>query len=79
MASEHDSPTRPDALFSAIIFGPLIMVGLLVLLAFWLAMLEAYSWLSRRIQEWRARRGIAHTRAPSTGNVMVENGMIEEP
>ena len=72
MASEHDSPVHVSTWFRAIIFAPLIVVGLLVLLASWLAVLSLFSWLSAKFQEYRARRRTDDALTPPE-----ENGMVE--
>lgn len=77
MASEHDSAVHLVNFFNAIIFAPSCVVGLLVLLAFWLAILDAFSWLSYKFHEYRARRRIDDALAPDRENGMVENHDIE--
>ena len=78
MASEHDSPVHVSIWFRAIIFAPLIVVGLLVLLASWLAILSLFSWLSSNFQEYRARRRIDDALAPPEENGMVETRHVEK-
>ena len=77
MASEHDPPVHVSSSFRAIIFAPLIVVGLLVLLASWLAILSLFSWLSSHFQEYRARRRIDDALAPTEENGMVETRHVE--
>ena len=77
MASEQDSPAAVSISFRALIFAPLIVVGLLVLLASWLAILSFFSWLSSKFQEYRARRRIDNALAPSKENDMVETRHVE--
>ena len=90
MASEHDSDV-PNDFFKFFTFGPLIVVGLLILLASLLTILDALSWLSNKLREYRARRGTDDALAQNMENGMVENrvesrvenrvvedGMIEE-
>lgn len=77
MASEHDSPVHVRISFRALIFAPLIVVGLLVLLASWLAILSLFSWLSSKIQEYRARRRIDDALARTEENDMVETRHVE--
>ncbi|KAM0805274.1 hypothetical protein BDR22DRAFT_884814 [Usnea florida] len=77
MASEHDSPVHVSSLFRVIIFAPLIVVGLLVLLASWLAILNLFSWLSSNFQEYRAQRRIDDDLAPTEENGMVETRHVE--
>ena len=86
MASEHDAD-GPTNLFKAIVFAPLIVVGLLLLLLFWLTILDATSWLSNKLRDYRARRDTDDTPAQDMESGMVEsreaesqaveNGMIE--
>ena len=78
MASEHDSSVHVSSLFRVIIFAPLIVVGLLVLLACWLAILNLFSWLSSNFQEYRARRRIDDALAPTEENGMVETRHVEK-
>ena len=77
MASDHDSPAHVSISFRAIVFAPLIVVGLLVLLASWLAILSLFSWLSSKFQEYRARRRIDDALAPIEENDMVETRHVE--
>ena len=77
MASEHDSPVHVSSLVRAIVFAPLIVVGLLVLLASWFAILSLFSWLSSSFQEYRARRRIDDAFAPTEENGMVETRHVE--
>lgn len=74
MASEHDSAVL-NSVSEAIIFAPFIVVGVLILLASALAILEAWSWLSYKFHEYRARRVIDDALAQNMENGMVENGM----
>ena len=78
MASEHDSPVQVSNLFRVIIFAPLIVVGLLVLLASWLAILSLFSWLSSNFQEYRARRRIDDALAPTEEIGIVETRHVEK-
>lgn len=77
MASEHDFAVLLITVFKAIIFAPLVVVGLLILLASWLAFLDALSWSLYQIHEYRARRAINDAVAQNMDDSMVENGMIE--
>ncbi|KAL9066269.1 MAG: hypothetical protein Q9161_007645 [Pseudevernia consocians] len=72
MASEHDSDV-PNDFFKFFTFGPLIVVGLLILLASLLTILDALSWLSNKLREYRARRGTDDALAQNMENGMVEN------
>lgn len=76
MASEHDSPDL-ITFFDATIFVPVIVVVVLILLAVWL--LDAWSWLSYKVHEYRARRRMDATLAENVENAIVENGTIELP
>ncbi len=76
MASEHDAD-GPTNIFKAIVFAPLIVFGLLILLLFWLAILDASSWLSNKLREYRARRGTDDTSAQNMESGMVESRAVE--
>lgn len=77
MNSEQDPSVFLTNFFKAIIFFSLIVVGLLVLLAFWLAIPDALSWLSYKLHELRMRRGIGDALAQNMENGMVENRVVE--
>ncbi|CAF9932150.1 MAG: hypothetical protein ALECFALPRED_005225 [Alectoria fallacina] len=74
MASEQDSAVRFITVFEAITFAPLVMVGLLILLAAWLAILEAFSWFWYKLHEYRARQALGHALAQNMDNGSVESG-----
>ncbi len=76
MGSEHDAD-GPTNLFKAIVFAPLIVVGLLILLLFWLTILDASSWLSNKFRECRARRGTDDTPAQNMESGMIESRAVE--
>lgn len=71
MASEHDADV-PNNFFKSITFAPLIVVGLLILLASSLTILDLLSWLSNKLRRYRARRGTDDALAQN-----MENGMVE--
>ncbi|KAF6231337.1 hypothetical protein HO173_010480 [Letharia columbiana] len=77
MNSEQDPSVFLTNFFKAIIFFSLIVVGLLVLLAFSLAVPDALSWLSYKLHELRMRRGIGDALAQDMENSMVENRVVE--
>lgn len=77
MASEQDSAVSFITVFEAITFAPLVVVGLLILLAAWLAILEAFSWLLYKLHEYRARRAVGHALAQNMDNGRVENGIVK--
>ena len=82
MASDHDS-AAVFTTFQAIVFVPSMVVGLLILLASWLTILDALASLSNKFHEYRARQGINHVPAQSTEsgveNGVAGNGMFESP
>lgn len=77
MVSEHDSATLASSVFKAIVFAPLVVVGVLILLASWMAILEAWSWLLYKFHQYRARRAIDGAAARNMDSGMAENGMPE--
>lgn len=77
MAYEHDHAILFIRFLKAITFAPLTVVGLLILLASGLALLDAWSWLSYQLHEYRARRRNDDALAQSVENGMVENRMVE--
>lgn len=77
MASEPEPSVQLINVSNAIIFAPLIVVGVLVLLASWLKILDLWSWLSDKVEEYRARRGNDDAHAPNVENGMVENRVVE--
>lgn len=64
-------------IFKAITFAPLIVVGLIILITFGLALLDAWSWLSYQLHEYRAERRIDDALAHSVENGMVDNRVLE--
>ena len=82
MSPEHEFTTFVAAFFRAMSFGPLIVVGVVIVFAFWLKILDALSWLLHNFHEYRARRSAENVLAPDLANGIVEdhvveNGMIE--
>ena len=77
MPSEHDSSVALVTFFRAFTSGPLIVVGVIILLASWLKILDALAWLSTKIAEYRARRSAENALARSMENGMVENRVVE--
>lgn len=73
MASEPEPSVQLINVFYVIIFGSLIGVVAIVLLAVWLKSLEFGPWLSEKVQEYRARRGIDDAHAQSGEHGMVES------
>lgn len=76
MASEHNTAVLDVTFFKAITFAPLIMVGVLILLASWLTILDALAWLLNSLHDYRARRGIDDALAQNMENGMVENRVV---
>lgn len=77
MASEPEPSVQLNNVFNIIIFGSIIVVGVLVVLASLLKILDLWWWLSNRLQEYRARPSIDDVRAPNVGDGMVENDGFE--
>ena len=77
MSPEHKFTTIVVAFFKAMSFGPLIVVGVVIVLASWLKILDALSWFLHSFHEYRARRSAEIILVPDLENGIVENGMIE--
>lgn len=77
MPSEQDSSVALVTFFGAFTSGPLTAVGVIILLASWLKILDALAWLSTKIAEYRARRSAENALARSMENGMVENRVVE--
>ena len=77
MPSEQDSTVPLVTFFRALTSGPLLVVGVVILLALWLKFLDALAWLSTKLAEYRARRSAQNTLAQSMENGMVENRVVD--
>ena len=77
MPSEQDSSVALVTFFGAFTSGPLTVVGVIILLASWLKILDVLAWLFTKIAEYRARRSAENALARSMENGMVENRVVE--
>ena len=73
MASEPEPFVQLSNVFTAIISVIFLVVGAIFLLAVWLKILDFWSWSSKKVREYRARRGINDAHAQNVENSMVEN------
>ena len=78
MSPEHEFTTFVVAFFRAMSFGPLIVVGVVIVIASWLKILDALSWLLHNLHEYRARRSAEIVLAPNLESGIVEDHVVED-